>query len=155
MQELADLLAREHVQLEYLLFKTVELHQLLRADETRFLRWAAAEVSRASERVRDSEERRAELIARLSAEIGLTPETAGLWELAEHSPEPWHTIFSDHSQDLRRLVTEVDTTRQAARMLATATGHSIIDVLERMYRPVAFAVPTPRNLPNARPTVLP
>jgi hypothetical protein len=155
MQELADLLAREHVQLEFLLFKTAELHLLLRADETRFLRWAAAELTRAGERVRQSEARRAELIARLSSEAGLPPATAGLTDLAERSPEPWHTIFSDHSRDLRRLVNEVEATRHAAQLLATASGHSIVDALERTYRPVAFAVPAPRTLPSSQPTILP
>jgi hypothetical protein len=155
MQELADLLAREHVQLDFLLFKTIELHQMLRADETRFLRWAAAELGRASGRLKECEERRGELVRLVCAEAGIAVERASLAELTAHAPEPWHTIFSDHSRDLRQLVIEVDSNRQAARALATARGHSIVDVLDLMYRPAASGVPAQRDLPERTHVVLP
>jgi hypothetical protein len=148
MQELADSLAREHVQLEYLLFKTIELHQMLRAGQTRFLRWAAAELERAGERVRECEDRRAVLVRQACRETGLAVERASLGELTALAPEPWHTIFSDHSRDLRQLAIEVDSNRQAARELASATGHSIAGVLDRMYRPAALGLPTQRDLPD-------
>jgi hypothetical protein len=155
MQELADLLAREHVQLEFLLFKTIELHQMLRAGETRFLRWTAAELGRASDRVRECEERRSELVRQRCAEAGIALERASLAELTARAPQPWHTIFSDHSRDMRQLVIEVDSNRQAARTLATASGHSIVDVLDRMYRPAASGVPAQRVLTGRRHVVLP
>jgi hypothetical protein len=152
MQELADLLAREHVQLEFLLFKTIELHQLLRAGETRFLRWAASELSRAAERVRECEERRNELVAQHCAAAGIP---AALTELTDHAAEPWRTIFSDHSRDLAQLVIEVDSNRQAAREIATASGHSISAVLDQLYRPMASSLPGPRRRSRLAPVVLP
>jgi hypothetical protein len=155
MQELADLLAREHVQLEFLLFKTIELHQLLRAGETRFLRWAASELSRASERVRECEERRSQLVARRCADAGIPAGRASLTELTEHASEPWRTIFSDHSRDLAQLVIEVDSNRQAAREIATASGHSIIDVLDQLYRPMASSLPGQRSPIGRASVVLP
>jgi hypothetical protein len=160
MQELADLLAREHVQLEFLLFKTIELHQLLRADETRFLRWAAAELERAGERVRECEVRRGELVRALCAKGGIATAEASLSSLTEHAPEPWHTIFSDHIRDLAQLVTEVDSYRQAARSLATASGHSIVEILDEIHRPAASNVPaqrdvTDRTVNNRASVVLP
>jgi hypothetical protein len=155
MQELADLLAREHVQLEFLLFKTIELHQLLRAGETRFLRWAASELGRAAERVRECEERRSELVAQHCAVAGIPAGRFGLAELTEHASEPWRTIFSDHSRDLAQLVIEVDSNRQAAREIATASGHSIIDALDQLYRPMAASLPGQRSRPTMAPVVLP
>jgi hypothetical protein len=152
MQELADLLAREHVQLEFLLFKTIELHQLLRAGETRFLRWAASELSRAAERVRECEERRNELVAHHCAAAGIP---AALTELTEHAAEPWRTIFSDHSRDLAQLVIEVDSNRQAAREIAIASGHSITAVLDQLYRPMASSLPGQRRRTRLVPVVLP
>ena len=155
MQELADLLAREHVQLEFLLFKTIELHQLLRAGETRFLRWSASELSRAAERVRDCEERRIELVTQLCTQAGIPASRTGLAELTEYASEPWRTIFTDHSRDLAQLVIEVDSNRQAAREIATASGHSITDVLDQLYRPTAASLPGQRRRIVRAPVVLP
>jgi hypothetical protein len=145
MQELADLLAREHVQLEFLLFKTIELHQLLRAGETRFLRWAASELSRAADRVRECEDRRHALVAEQCAIVGIRPAWASLGALTDHACEPWRTIFSDHGSDMAQLVIEVESNRQAAREIAGASGHSVIDALDQMYRPTASALPSQRD----------
>ena len=155
MQELADLLAREHVQLEFLLFKTIELHQLLRAGEPRFLRWAAAELTRAGERVGECEQRRRELVSKECVASGVLAESADLAELTKHASEPWRTIFSDHIGDLAQLVIEVESNRQAARVLAAASGHSVVDTLDQMYRPRASSLPAQRNLADRASVVLP
>jgi hypothetical protein len=155
MQELADLLAREHVQLEFLLFKTIELHQLLRAGETRFLRWSAAELSRAGDRVSECEQRRRELVAKACADAGIGSARADLVELTERASEPWRTIYADHLRDFAQLVIEVESNRQAARTLASASGHSVIDTLDQMYRPRASSLPAQRHAAERASVVLP
>jgi hypothetical protein len=52
MDALAALLTRERLLVELVVFKLVELRQLLLAGETRFLPWASEEVERAVRAVR-------------------------------------------------------------------------------------------------------
>ncbi|MER3405777.1 MAG: hypothetical protein C4289_11985, partial [Chloroflexota bacterium] len=71
MDELAGVLGRERRLLEVLLYKLVVCRQLLACGEARFLAWAAAEVERAVEKVREAELLRATLVARLAGELGV------------------------------------------------------------------------------------
>jgi len=145
MQELADALSREHVQLEFLLFKLVELRQLLAAGEHTFLRWAAAEVSRANKRVHLSAERRLQLLADYCAEAGLEPDRSNLATLAQSAPEPWHTILEDHRRNFRRLLGEIESAHRADRELAGSTQPWLIDILDAAHRPAAITLPGPRQ----------
>jgi hypothetical protein len=157
MQELANVLGRERVQLEFLLFKTLELQHLLRAGDTRYLRWAAEEIVRASQHVRTTELTRARRITELAFALGtdgIAPHQVELADLAERTREPWRTIFADHSMSFRLLVAELDDVIEMTTALADARGHAVAEVLRDMYRPARvlsgssqFAAPRSMVLP--------
>jgi hypothetical protein len=137
MRELAAVLGRERVQLEFLLFKVLALQHLLRSGETRFLRWSVEEISRASERVRETELTRIRLVSELAGTIGVTTDQMTLSTLAETAPEPWRTIFADHDGGFRRLGVEVEDAFAATGSLADASGHAVSGLLKKAYRPAS------------------
>jgi hypothetical protein len=146
MRELAGLLGRERVQLEFLLFKVLALQDLLRSGETRFLRWSIEEISRASERVRETELSRAQLVSELAGAAGVPISEMSLSRLAETAPEPWRTIFTDHDAGFRRLGVEVDNAFTTTGKLADASGHVVGPLLKQAYRPAApAAIAGPRQ----------
>ncbi len=169
MQELANVLGRERVQLEFLLFKTLELQHLLRAGDNRYLRWAAEEIARASQQVRTTELTRARCVMELAFAVGTAgtggtggagrgegtaPHEVELADLAERTREPWRTIFADHSLSIRLLIAELDDVIEMTTALADARGHAVAEVLRDMYRPARllsgssqFAVPRSMVLP--------
>ena len=108
MDELARLLTVECHLLERLLFKLVAHRHLLAAREIRFLTFAAAEVDRAHERVQVAELRRSLFVHDLGP--GLEPPAGGLTlrTLATESPEPFRTIFSDHSRAILELTAAIE-----------------------------------------------
>ena len=135
MDELAGLLSRERLLLELLVFKLVELRQLLLGSETRFLGWASEEVERAVGNVRDIEIQRSMLITGLAAERGVPEEELSLTSLAETSPEPWRSIFGDHRTALLQLSSEVQEHLSAGRRLAASGTKAVADTLERLAGP--------------------
>jgi hypothetical protein len=137
MRELAAVLGRERVQLEYLLFKVLALQHLLRSGENRFLRWSVEEISRASERVRETELTRARLVSELAFATGVAADQMTLSRLAETAPEPWRTIFADHDRGFRQLGVEVDDAFAATGRLADASGHAVSGLLRKAYRPAS------------------
>lgn len=139
MRELAAVLGRERVQLEFLLFKVLALQHLLRSGETRFLRWSVEEINRASERVRETELRRTHRVSELAAAAGVAPDQMTLSTLAETAPEPWRTIFADHDRGFRQLGSEVDEAFAVAGGLAEASGHAVSSLLQEAYRPTSSA----------------
>ena len=155
MEELADILGRERVQIEFLLFKILELQHLLCSGDIRFLRWAADEVNRASQRLRTTQLQRIRLVNQLGREAGIEAHRVTLTSLAERAREPWCTIFADYSTGVRLLAGEVDSVSRVTRALADASGHSIADVLEQMYMPTASTIPAPRTFPVNSSVVLP
>ncbi len=155
MEELADLLGRERVQIEFLLFKILELQHLLRSSDVRFLRWAADEVNRASQRLRMTQLQRIWLVNQFGREAGIEPHLVTLTSLAERAREPWCTIFADYSTGVRLLADEVDSVSRATRALADASGHSIADIFAEMYMPAASSIPAPRTFSVDSSVVLP
>jgi hypothetical protein len=137
MRELAAVLGRERVQLEFLLFKVLALQNLLRSGETRFLRWSAEEISRASERVRESELRRVRRVSELASAAGVAAGEMTLSTLAETAPEPWRTIFADHDRGFRQLGIEVDEAFTVTGRLADACGHAVSGLLRQAHRPAS------------------
>ncbi|MGH2684375.1 MAG: flagellar export chaperone FlgN [Actinomycetota bacterium] len=129
MDELAGLLSRERRLLEVLLFKLVTARHLLAAGETRFLTWAAAEVERATERVRESELLRAAAVQRLARTAGLAEDSLTLKALASESPQPYQAIFEDHRQAFFALVAEIEEVTAANRNLAHRGMREVTDVL--------------------------
>ncbi len=132
MDRLARLLNRERLLLELLVFKLVELRQLLLISETRFLGWAAQEVERAVEAVRDAEIERAVLVDSLAGEPGGNDETMLLRDIAADAPEPWRTVLEEDRVALLRLSAEVQDNLASARSLASAGAHAVSELLDRV-----------------------
>ncbi len=141
MEALARLLGRERLLVELLVFKLVELRQLLLAGETRFLDWASEEVERATSSVRLTEIERSVLVAGLGDARGLSEPT--LTELVADAPEPWRTLLADDHQALRASAAEVADLLQANRRLAEAGARSIADSLGTLTSPSGYGSTEP------------
>jgi hypothetical protein len=154
VEELAQLLGREHVQLEFLLFKLLQVQHLLRSGDARFLRWSAEEIKRASRRVHDIEVLRSRRVHALGVQAGIPEAEISLTSLAEASCEPWRSICLDHGLGFARLQSEVDIAIRDAQRLAEASGHAIVDVLVELPR---RAVPDvlPRQISLVNRLVIP
>jgi hypothetical protein len=127
MEALARLLARERLLVELLVFKLVELRQLLLTGETRFLGWAAEEVERATISVREAEIERAVIVTGLAESRGLSEPS--LTELVADTPEPWRSLLEDDHKALRASAAEVSELLLVTRRLAEAGARSISDSL--------------------------
>ena len=154
MEDLAHLLGREHVQLEFLLFKLLQVQHLLRSGDPRFLRWSAEEIKRASQRVHDIEIARGKRVYLLGREAGIPVDRITLTSLAEQVPEPWRTIYLDHGLGFGRLEHEVIVAVREAGDLAAASGHAIVDMLRHLHHP-AHSELVPRQVSLDNPMVLP
>jgi hypothetical protein len=127
MEALAKLLGRERLLVELLVFKLVEMRQLLLAGETRFLDWASEEVERATSAVRVTEVERALLLSGLAESRGLVEPS--LSELIADCPEPWRTLLDDDHRALRSSAAEVADLLQSTRRLADAGARSLAESL--------------------------
>jgi hypothetical protein len=127
MEALARLLARERLLLELLVFKLVELRQLLLAGETRFLGWAAEEVERATVSVREAEIERAVIVTGLAELRGL--HEPSLAELVEDCAEPWRSLLVEDHRALRSSSLEAADLLQSNRRLAAAGARSLAQSL--------------------------
>lgn len=131
MDALAALLTRERLLVELVVFKLVELRQLLLAGETRFLGWAAEEVERSTAAVRTAEVERAVLVQSLADARGLGDEPT-LAALVADAPEPWRTLLADAHAGLRSSTDEVSSLLATTRRLAEAGSRSLADTLSRV-----------------------
>ena len=131
MDALAAVLTRERLLVELVVFKLVELRQLLLAGETRFLGWAAEEVERASAAVRTAEVERAVLVQSLAEARGLG-EDPTLTAIVADAPEPWRTLLADAQEALRAGTDEIAGLLLATRRLAEAGSRSLADTLQRL-----------------------
>lgn len=132
MDALAALLTRERLLVELVVFKLVELRQLLLAGETRFLGWASEELERAASAVRTAELERSVLVAGIAADRGLDPDDVTLTVLVADAPEPWRSLLSEAQTALRASSTEVAELMAANRRLADAGSRSLGDTLRRL-----------------------
>lgn len=130
MEALMDVLTRERLLAELLVFKLVELRQLLTAGEARFLPWAAEEVERATGALRRAELERAVVVSGLAEERGL-PEDVRLGDLVTDVAEPWRTVLVEQADHLRALCTEAADLLTAAGRLAETGLKGIDDLLGR------------------------
>ena len=94
--------------LELLLFKLVEARNLLVDRDDRFYAWASAELDRVVALVRDAELKRAMIV---SGEKTLA-------DIAATAPAPFGTILDDHREQLRRVLTEIESARDTSCHLA-------------------------------------
>lgn len=135
MDALTALLTRERLLVELVVFKLVELRQLLLAGETRFLPWASEEVERAVRAVRVLEVERAVVVQSLATARGL-PAAKGdelsLSELVADAPEPWRTVLADAQSGLRQGADEIAELLLATRRLAEAGSRSLAETLQRL-----------------------
>jgi hypothetical protein len=122
MEQLADALGRERLHVELLVFRLVELRQMLVSGEGRFLGWAAEEVERAARAVRQCELSRAVALSSYADSCGISDEHLDLPALIDRADEPWRTILTDHGQALRALADEMDEHSLAVRRLAHVTA---------------------------------
>jgi hypothetical protein len=135
MDMLARLLNRERLLLELLVFKLVELRQLLTIGEVRFLGWAAEETERAVEAVRDIELERAVLVTSIAADHGIAEDDASLAALIVVAPEPYRTLLSDDRAALTSLSNEVGELLATTRTLASAGSEAVSELLGRVAAP--------------------
>lgn len=140
MDALAALLTRERLLVELVVFKLVEMRQLLLAGETRFLGWAGEELERAAAAVRAAELERAVLVTGLVADRGPDAEPT-LSALVAEAPEPWRTSLSETQAALRSSTAEVAELTGAVRRLAEAGSRSLADTLRRLNPGSADAEP--------------
>ena len=131
MEALAALLTRERLLVELVVFKLVEMRQLLVAGETRFLGWAAEELERAAAAVRQAELERAVLVTGLATDRGLPGEPT-LSALVAEAPEPWRTLLSEAQNALRVSSAEVGDLLAANRRLAEAGSRGLAETLRRL-----------------------
>ncbi|MCU1675301.1 MAG: flagellar protein FlgN [Frankiales bacterium] len=122
MEQLADTLGRERLHVELLVYRLIELRQLLVAGEGRFLGWAAEEVERAARAVRQCELTRAVAVSSFADAIGISDEHLDLAGLVSRADEPWRTMLVDHGDALRSLAAEVDDQSAAVRRLSGITS---------------------------------
>ena len=135
MEALVALLMREKTLVELLVFKLVAMRQLLLAGETRFLPWAAEEVERATESVRDAELERAVLVSGLAEDRGLVEPT--LSELVAAAPDPWRGLLESTHEELRRGASEVQDLRARNRRLAEVGARTIAEARGEVLDPRA------------------
>ncbi len=133
MEPLVALLTREKTLVELLVFKLVAMRQLMLAGETRFLPWAAEEVERATEAVRDIELERAVLVAAMGAERGL--EEPALSELVADAPDPWRGLLETTHVELRKAALEVQDLLQTNRRLAEVGVRSLAEAMGESAEP--------------------
>lgn len=132
MQELADVLGRERLLTELMLFKVVTLRQLLLAGEVRFLSWAAEEVQRTESRLRAIELQRSLEVSRVVEELDLAPETVTLDVLVRAADEPWRSVLAEHRRQLVVLHAELMDAARAVRRLAHEGSDAVAALMERL-----------------------
>ena len=114
--ELVSALARERQAFEALLFRLLSARHLLTTASARFLSWAASDLERAYEQLREAELRRASVVAATGAKLGEGEVT--LRALIQRAPEPYGAVLDDHRQAIGRLAAEVAASAEAANELA-------------------------------------
>ena len=137
METLVALLNRERLLAELVVFKLVELRQLLLAGEARFLPWASEEVERATTSLHKAELERAVLVAGLADERGVEPAEGEvtLQELLDGAPEPWRTVLVEQADQLRVLCREAADLLDTVRRLADTGLRGVTELLGRTSEP--------------------
>ncbi len=155
MDALLTVLGRERVLAELVVFKLLELRQLLLAGEARFLPWAAEEVERATDALRRTELDRAVVVRGVAADRGL-PGDVRLAELLEHVGEPWRSVLVEHAEALRSALGEAAELTAAGGRAAETGLRGVTDLLHgaaagaapddglRLYGPAGAAPAPPR-----------
>jgi hypothetical protein len=119
LAEVSTILWRERELLELCLFKLEEEQLLLRAERTRWLARATAEVEVVLGEIRRMELARSIAVDTAASELGLAPNPS-LAALAEACVEPWASILRDHRTSFSTLTAEIAALAEANRALIGA-----------------------------------
>lgn len=128
-ESLSDTLWEERHLAGMLLYKLVSARLILAADDRRYVAPALSEVERVIEALRGAEARRHAAVSAIARRLGLDPEELSLRRLAEDSPEPWHTIFTDHRDNFLQMAAEIEQTAADNRRLASSALESVHSAL--------------------------
>ena len=125
LTELHEILTRERLLLERLLYRVVCLRNLIVGGHSRFIGWASDDVEAAASAVAAAELRRAAVYAEVAAAAGL-PDEFDFDALLASSTEPTTTLLSQVRAELAQLTGELRSHlrvagEQAADGLASAT----------------------------------
>ena len=131
-EALVDLLGRERMLLEVLVYRLVQLRSLLVCGDGRFLAWAAEEVEDATAAVRGAELNRAMIISRLAEQRECLDESLSLSVLLDIADPPWRALLADHRGALATLTAEVDDQASAVRRLARTRSDSVAALLAQV-----------------------
>src|SRR5687768_6069559 len=96
MENLSEILQRERRVLDQLLFRLIEVRLLLDAQETRFLPWAAADVERTAEAVRETELRRTAAVDDVVRRLGGVDGPVTLGALVERADPVMQDLLAEH-----------------------------------------------------------
>ncbi|HVS67795.1 MAG TPA: hypothetical protein VHE56_04540 [Mycobacteriales bacterium] len=132
MQELADILGRERLLTELMLFKVITMRQLLLGGEARFLSWAAEELQRTETRLRAIELQRSLEVSRVVDELGISPESVTLDLLMRSAEEPWRSVLAEHRRQLLLLHAELTEVARSVRRLAHEGSAAVSALMERL-----------------------
>lgn len=149
LSSLADVVWVERAVAEQLAFKLVALNLVLVADLRRYVGRCIDEVEAAWDELERAEEQRTAALAALARVWGRPAPSLGLRDLVEEAPEPWATVFADHRDHLRSLLTEVARASADNAELCRATLGQLDDDLAELgagARRAGTAVRTPLRL---------
>jgi hypothetical protein len=119
LADISTILWRERELLELCLFKLEEEQLLLRAERTRWLARATAEVEIVLTEIRRMELARATAVDAAAEELGLAPNPS-LAALADACAEPWSSILREHRASFSTLTAEIAALAAANRELIGA-----------------------------------
>lgn len=126
---LADVIWAQRTALEQLAFRLTALRLVLGADLRRYVGRCLEEVDATADRLEQVETRRAVAHEAVCRSWGRSPGSVQLADLAQHAPEPWATVFADHHDHLRALVSEVERTADENARLCNGALEELRDEL--------------------------
>jgi FlgN protein len=129
LQAFSDVLFQERRLLELLLFKLDEERLILEAGQTRWLALASREIETVLDELNKVELARSVAFAELATELGLD-DTANLATLTAAVPSPWESVFADHHQGMKTLMTEVVEAAQTSQTLLREGYETILQALD-------------------------
>lgn len=131
MDRLADVLGRERLLMEQVVFKLTQLRHLLLAGDGRFLAWASDELQHALQALGEAEVVRAVVVLELAEALGLDDGEPTLAEIVTRAAPPWSAIMADHRAAMVAMHEEIRGLTAGNRRLAEA-GHRIVtEALDR------------------------
>ena len=131
LTELHELLSRERLLLDRLMYKVVCLRTLALGGHARYIGWASDEVESAAQAVAEAELRRDALYTALAAAHGL-PEQFSFDALVPLTTEPMTSMMSTLRQEMSALATELRHHLQVTQSLATDGLSSAREIQARL-----------------------